>query len=410
MTDVVFPYQTVRDVDVAGKTVLMRVDYNVPLTPEGAIADDFRVTASLPTIQYLIEHGAKVVLIAHLGRPKGQRNDKYSLQPVATDLSEKLHRPVTFINDCIGDTVHAAVNQLQVGDVTLLENLRFYNGEEENDQNFAKQLAKSSGADLFVQDGFGVVHRPHASTVAIATILPSVAGLLLEREYLAIKNATDAPNRPLTAVIGGAKISDKMPLVRKFMEIADNVVIGGALANNILKHQGYDIGNSLVEDGAESLVADIMAEAEQKYGSSLSEKFITPRDVAVSMDGSLAGAARVEKALDAVRAPEVIFDSGERTIDAVDRVVEASGTVIWNGTLGMAEYPAFSRGSARLALTLAKNPQIISVIGGGDTADFVRNWDTLHGGSFTHVSTGGGASLELMAGDILPGIDALMRK
>lgn len=409
MASVEFPYKTVRDVDVQDKRVLMRADYNVPLNEDGTIADDFRIVASLPTINYLTERGAKVMLIAHLGRPKGQVNEEYSLAPVAQRLSELLNKPVTFVSDCIGEAVSNAADNMQSGQVILLENLRFHPEEEKNDAAFAEQLAKSSRAELFVQDGFGVVHRPHASTAAITEILPSVAGLLLEREYVEIKSATDTPNRPLTAVIGGAKISDKMPLVRKFMQIADNVIIGGALANNFLKFRGYDVGDSLVEDNVTDLVKSIEDEAKDRYGEQLSERFILPIDVAVSETGSLHD-PRVERQLDDVHAPAVIYDVGEKTIRQIERVAESSGTVIWNGTLGMAEYPEFSRGSARLALTLAKNPQITSVIGGGDTADFVRGWDALKGGSFTHVSTGGGASLELMAGDTLPGIAALMSK
>lgn len=407
MAGVEFPYKTIKDIDVANKRILMRADYNVPLKEDGSIADDFRIVASLPTINYLVDRGAMVVLMAHLGRPKGQVNKKYSLAPVAERLSELLKRPVAFVPDCVGELVAKVAEVMQPGQVILLENLRFHPEEEKNDPAFAEQLAKSSHAELFVQDGFGVVHRPHASTEAITKFLPSVAGLLLEKEYVEIKSATDAPNRPLTAVIGGAKISDKMPLVRKFMQIADNVVIGGALANNFLKLDGYDVGNSLVEDGVADLVQSIEDEAKTKYGDKVAEHFILPVDVAVAETGSLHD-PRVERQLDDVHAPAVIYDAGEQTIQLVEKVAEASGTVIWNGTLGMAEYPEFSRGSARLALTLAKNPQITSVIGGGDTADFVRGWDALKGGSFTHVSTGGGASLELMAGDTLPGIAALM--
>lgn len=409
MAGVKFPYKTIKDVDVVNKRILMRADYNVPLNEDGTIADDFRIVASLPTINYLTERGARVVLMAHLGRPKGQVNEKYSLAPVAQRLGELLKQPVTFVPDCVGDVVLAATENMQPGQVVLLENLRFHPEEEKNDTTFAEQLAKSSRAELFVQDGFGVVHRPHASTAAITKFLPSVAGLLLEKEYVEIKSATDTPNRPLTTVIGGAKISDKMPLVRKFMEIADNVVIGGALANNFLKFRGYDVGNSLVEDGVTDLVKSIEDEAKAKYGSQLDEHFVLPIDVAVAATGSLHD-PRSERQLDDVHAPAVIYDAGEQTIKRIEQVAEASGTVIWNGTLGMAEYPEFSRGSARLALALAKNPQITSVIGGGDTADFVRGWDALKGGSFTHVSTGGGASLELMAGDTLPGIAALMPK
>ena len=365
MASVEFPYKTVRDVDVHDKRVLMRADYNVPLNEDGTIADDFRIVASLPTINYLTERGAKVVLIAHLGRPKGQVSEKYSLAPVAQRLSELLNKPVAFVSDCIGEAVSNATDNMQSGQVILLENLRFHPEEEKNDAAFAEQLAKSSRAELFVQDGFGVVHRPHASTAAITEILPSVAGLLLEREYVEIKSATDTPNRPLTAVIGGAKISDKMPLVRKFMQIADNVIIGGALANNFLKFRGYDIGDSLVEDNVTDLVKSIEDEAKDRYGEQLNEHFILPIDVAVSETGSLHD-PRVERQLDDVHAPAVIYDVGEKTIRQIERVAESSGTVIWNGTLGMAEYPEFSRGSARLALTLAKNPQITSVIGGGE--------------------------------------------
>lgn len=409
MANITFPYKTIEDVDVDGKRVLMRADYNVPLNDDGTIADDFRITASLPTIKYLTDRDAKVVIVSHLGRPKGEVNLKFSLAPVAARLSQLLGQPVRFVDDCIGEAVTDAVDQMKPGEVVLLQNLRFHPQETQNDRDFAKALAQSSRAELFVQNGFGVVHRPHASTAAITEFLPSVAGLLLEKEYVEIKSATDAPNRPLTAVIGGAKISDKMPLVRKFLEIADNVIIGGALANNFIKYDGHDVGNSLVEDGVTDLVKSIEDEAKAKYGDELEQKFILPKDVAVSEDGSL-DSPRVEKGLNDVHSPMVIYDAGEKTIDAIEKVVENSGTVIWNGTLGMAEKEQFSRGSARLALTLAKNPQITSVIGGGDTADFVRGWDALHGGSFTHVSTGGGASLELMAGDTLPGIAALLPK
>lgn len=409
MANVVFPYKTIKDVDVANKTILMRADYNVPLNDDGAIADDFRIEASLPTIKYLTERGAKLILISHLGRPKGKVNLQFTLQPVAKRLSEKLGREVRFVGDCIGADVLDASDDMKPGDVILLENLRFHPEEEANDRAFAEEMARSSRADLFVQDGFGVVHRAHASTSAITEFLPSVAGLLLEKEYVEIKSATDNPNRPLTAVLGGAKVSDKMPLARKFLQIADNIVIGGAMANNFLKHLGYDVADSKLEDGVDDLVGQIIDEAKAKYGDAYAEKFILPRDVAVSISGSMDG-DRVEKSLEQVNGSMMILDIGEKTMNAIDRLVESSGTVIWNGTLGMAEKVNFSHGSARLALSLAKNPSITSVIGGGDTADFVRNWDTLKGGSFTHVSTGGGASLELMAGDVLPGIAALEQK
>lgn len=404
---VIFPYLTIKDVDVSGKQILMRADYNVPLDDNGHIADDYRITASLPTLNYLLERGAKLVLISHLGRPKSATDTKFSLQPVAVALSNELGRTVRFVDDCIGADVLDATERMQPGDVVLLQNLRFHPEEKANDREFARTLAHDTHAELFVQDGFGVVHRPHASTAAITEFLPSYAGLLLEKEYVEIKSATDNPNRPLTAVIGGAKISDKIPLVKKFIEISDNVIVGGALANNFLRRLGYDVGASLIEDNVDNIVDEILVMAKNKYGNSFGAHFVIPRDVAISADGALS-APREEVALGNVHGVNKIYDVGARTIEVIDHLVKSSGTVIWNGTLGMAEYEQFSHGSARLAMALASNPKIVSVIGGGDTADFVCKWDVLKGGSFTHVSTGGGASLELMAGDTLPGIAALL--
>ena len=403
----VFPYKTVRDIDVQGKQILMRVDYNVPLAEDGSISDDFRIIASLPTINYLLERGAKLVLISHLGRPDGQPNLKFSLEPVAADLSDKLGRSVKFVQDCVGDVATVATKNLASGDVVLLENLRFHPGEEVNDSGFAADLAKSSHAELFVQDGFGVVHRAHASIAAITEFLPSVAGLLLEKEYVEIKKATDNPNRPLTAIMGGAKISDKIPLVRKFVDIADTVIIGGAMANDFLKYLGYNVADSLVEPDMDHVVKDILDEAHNKFQAEFDQRFILPVDVAVSEHGGEDG-ARMELPVDALSGDMKILDIGAKTIDLIDQAVAVSGTAIWNGTLGMAENENFAHGSARLAMVLATHPHVVSVIGGGDTADFVRGWDSLDGGSFTHVSTGGGASLELMAGDTLPGIAALL--
>ena len=405
-----FPYKTIRDVDVRDKQILIREGYDMPFNEDGTIADDFRITASLPTIKYLIERGAKVVLIAHAGRPKGERNEKYTLAQVAKDLSEKLGQNVKFINDCIGDVVSVATKKMSAGEVVLLENLRFYPGEEEDDRNFAHDLAKSSHAELFVQDGFSVVHRAHASTSAITEFLPSVAGLLLEREYVEIKAAVDDPNRPLTTIMGGAKISDKIPLVEKFINISDNIIIGGAMANNFLKFDGYNVADSLVDPDIDDTVGKILDHARAKFGNDFDDKFRLPVDVAISDDGDWHGTRReisLEDLAD-IDPESKIVDIGEKTIENAVAIIENSGTVIWNGTVGYAENPEFAHGSARIAMALATHPQVTSIIGGGDTVDFVRNWDALHGGSFTHVSTGGGAALELMAGDTLPGIAALM--
>jgi 3-phosphoglycerate kinase len=403
----VFDRKTVRDLPLEGAQVLVRADYNVPQDDKGDITDDFRLTASLPTLEYLLQKRCKIVIISHLGRPDGQVKQKYTLEPVAKMLSKLLHRPVKFVSDCVGDVAHMATKKMLPEEVVMFENLRFHPEEEANDRTFAHELAKASRAQFFIQDGFGVVHRAHASTAAITEFLPSAAGLLLEREYLAIKRATDDPERPLVSVLGGAKISDKIELVERFVNISDHVIIGGAMANNFLEFLKYPIGESLYEPHMDTVVKRIITRAKAKYGANFENSFMLPVDVAVSPTGEFA-AQRENLPLDSVEPRAKILDIGDQSIERATEVIAAAGTVIWNGTLGMAEYPEFAHGSARVAMALAKNPHIVSVIGGGDTADFVRHWDVLKGGSFTHVSTGGGASLELMAGETLPGIAALL--
>lgn len=407
MGGLIFPKLTVRDLDLNRQTVLVRVDYNVPIDDSGNVQDDFRIDASLPTLRYLMEHQCRIVIISHMGRPNGRPDTRFSLERIAGILSKKLATNVTFVPDCIGDGVKVAVKHLGYGQIALLENLRFHPEEESDDRNFAKKLAKDSAAQFFVQDGFGVVHRAHASTAAIAEYLPSVAGLLLEREWLAIKNATDNPNRPLVSVLGGAKISDKIELIERFVDISDQLIIGGAMANNFLEYLKFPIGASLHEPGLDDTVKRILRKAQAKFGDKLDKKFIIPVDVAVAEHGAV-DEKRTELRRKDVAKDMKIFDIGAKSIEVATAVIGGAGTVIWNGTVGLAEQPEFAHGSARIAMTLAQNPQITSVIGGGDTADFVRKWDVLHGGSFSHVSTGGGASLELMAGDELPGIAALL--
>ena len=407
-----FPYRTVRDIDVRDRRVLLRAGYNVPLKKDGTIADDFRVEMSLPTIKYLRNRGAKVVIISHLGRPKGEVDEKLSLSQVAKNLSEKLNQPVKFLENCIGEEVQMTTNKMACGDVVMLENLRFHPEEEKNDRKFAQELAKSSNADLFVQDAFADTHRAHASTSAITEFLPAVAGFLVEREYIELKSAIEDPNRPLTTVIGGAKISDKIPLIEKFIDMSDNIIVGGAIVNNFLKYDGLNVADSKIEIDADDTVKVILEKAKGKFGDDYSDKFHTPKDVAISEDGD-AWSSRVNMELENLSnlsSKSKIFDIGEKTIEEIVKVIESSGTVIWNGTLGFAENPEFAHGSARVAMALATHPKIMSIIGGGDTADFVRNWDVLKGGSFTHVSTGGGASLELLAGSTLPGVAVLMAR
>jgi phosphoglycerate kinase len=398
--------RTVRDVPVKNKTVLVRADYNVPLNSHGAISDDLRITASLPTIQYLLDHNAKVVIISHLGRPEG-RDKKFTLKPVAKRLSDLLDTNVVFVEDCIGDTVVQAVKKAPDGSVILLENLRYYKEEEANDATFAEKIAKSTGARYFVQDGFGVVHRAHASTEAITHCIPSVSGLLLEREYVTITEAMSSPKRPLVAVMGGAKVSDKITVIEKFVGIADKVIIGGAMANTFLKYKGHHMGASKIEDGQEKVLDRIYLAAHKKLTTSIDDFIILPSDVAVATEIS-DKAVRKNIKLGNLDKKDIAMDIGDESIDRLAEEVSKAGTVIWNGTLGLAEYPEFAHGSARLALSLATQPQTTSIIGGGDTADFVLKWDGKGGVSFTHVSTGGGASLELMAGKKLPGIQSLL--
>ena len=402
-----FYKKSMRDVPLDGKTVLVRADYNVPLD-NGEIKDDFRIKSSIPTIKALLKRGCRVVIVSHLGRPEGVRVPELSLEVVANRLGELLDRQVAFVSDCIGDMVAMTVRHLPQNSVVLLENVRFYPGDEQNDMDFAKQLAKSSGAQYFVQDGFGVAHRAQASTSAIAQVLPAVAGLLLEKEYMTITSAMNEPKRPLVAVMGGAKISDKIKLVERFIGVADKVIIGGAMANNFLKHKGYPVGKSLVEEGVDGIIDSIYEAVKKKVGDNQVDDFLKiPRDVAVAKEIS-EESDRVEKKPEAVSAEDIILDVGSDTMNDTDGVIKDAGTVVWNGTLGYSEINQFAHGSARLALALASNPKIKSIIGGGDTADFVLHWDSANGDSFGLVSTGGGASLELMSGKKLPGIEALM--
>lgn len=400
-----FHKQTIRDVPLENKVVLMRVDYNVPLTEDGAIDDDFRIQANLPTVNYLLGQHCKVVIIAHLGRPEG-RDEKYTLRVVAERLQDFIDVPVTFVDDCIGDKVTVAVKKAPAKSVVVLENLRFYEQEEANDEEFAHKLAKCSGAKYFVQDGFGVVHRAHASTEAITHFLPAVSGLLLEKEFLAIERVIKRPEHPVVTIMGGAKVSDKIPIITAFEKVADTILIGGAMANTILANAGQNMGLSKIELDQGAEIAKIYDIARRKVGDAkVNDYLVLPEDLAVasSPDGE-----RTIVGTSEVAADKMALDIGDKTIDTFVKTITQAKTVIWNGTLGLAEKQAFAHGSARIALALATHPGILSLIGGGDTADFVRHWDSKQGGSFTHVSTGGGASLDLLAGKKLPGIEALL--
>jgi phosphoglycerate kinase len=402
-----FSKLTIRDVPLDNQTVLVRVDYNVPLTCDGKIKDDFRIRSSLPTLNYLINRGCKLVLISHLGRPDGKVNPAFSLEPVALRLSQLINTQVRFVDQTIGDKVYQAVKKAPKNSITLLENLRFSPKEEADDEGFAKQLIQSSGAKYFVQDGFGVVHRAHASTDAITMFSPSVAGLLLEREYKTLTAAMENPKRPLIAVIGGAKVSDKVAIIERFIDVADKIIIGGALANNFLAYNGKSVGASSVEPSQVEVIQRIYNAVRAKKGDNVDDFLILPTDLAVAMTRD-ESADRKIVSVDEVADNELALDIGDDSIERMANEVKSAGTVIWNGTLGLAELPNFAHGSARLALALATQPETTSIIGGGDTADFVLNWSGNKGKGFSLVSTGGGASLELLAGNQLPGVESLL--
>lgn len=399
--------ETIRDVDLRGRTVLVRVDYNVPLTSDGQISDDLRIRASLPTLRYLIEQNCKIIVISHLGRPDG-RQKKYSLAPVAAHLADVLGRPVRFVDDCVGDKVRQMVRYARRGSVTVLENLRFYAEEEADDLTFARSIVKATGAEYFVQDGFGVVHRAHASTHAITLCIPGVAGLLLEKEFMTITQVMQRPHHPLVAIFGGAKVSDKIGLIHRLMTKADTVLIGGAMANTFLRYRGYAIGASKAETDQDDVLDEIYRNAVEKVGAAQVDEFLRlPSDVAIAREPR-ANSVRREVMVGEVEADMKMLDIGTQTIEQFAEVIANAKTVIWNGPLGYAESKTFAIGSARTAMAIAQNEKVTSIVGGGDTADFVLKWDGHDGASFTHVSTGGGASMELMAGKKLPGVESLL--
>jgi len=427
-----FTKKTIDDIDVQNKRVLLRADYNVPVGEGGVITDDFRIKQSIPTLQALLAKNVALVVCSHLGRPDGKPNPQFSLEPVSKRLSELLGKPVAFAKDCIGTDAEAAVKNVQPGQVLLLENLRFHPEEEQNDDAFAAKLAKYG--DIFVQDGFGVVHRAHASTDAITHHLPSVAGLLLAKEVDTITRVMDAPERPLMAIIGGAKISDKIDVLERFIDIADFIAVGGAMANTFLAAEGIDIAKSKFEQNDVPIAKDIMAKARAKAKQ---ERFIfyIPQDgvVASSLDKTASTRivdwdvhmiAEVESYPKAPRdesrkvaANELILDIGPFSGAFIAGGVQLANTVVWNGTMGVTEIAGlqgpvgpFAHGTELVidAMLGDYGHRPFSLVGGGDTVGYIEQRKLT--GAFNHVSTGGGASLELMAGRKLPGVEALQDK
>ena len=390
--------KTIRDIDVEGKRVFVRVDFNVPLDKEtGAILDDTRIQATLPTINSLQRWGAKVILGSHLGRPKG-RDPKLSLWPVAQRLEELLGHEVKVTGCCAGPVVQEMALALEPGEVLLLENLRFHEEEEANDVDYAKALA--SLAEVYVNDAFGTAHRAHASTAGMAKYLPAVAGLLMEKEIDFLGKAAISPEHPYAAIIGGAKISSKMAVLEHLLDKVDKLLIGGGMANTFLKAEGFSIGESLVEDDYVSQAREVMRKAEAK-----GVKLLLPTDVIVA-ERFAADSPSKRVSVNAVLDGWRIMDMGETTIDVYAKALEGCKTVVWNGPMGVAEMAPFSHGSQRLAAVIANLPGATTIIGGGETAAVVEQAGMQD--KFSHVSTGGGASLEFLEGKELPGVAVLL--
>lgn len=390
-----FNKKTIRDIDVKGKKVLVRVDFNVPLKETG-VGDDTRIRAALPTIQYLLDNGAAVILCSHLGRPKGGPDPKYSMKPVAAHLATLLKKPVAFASDCIGPEAEAAAKNLKTGEVLLLENTRFHPEEEKNDMGMAKQLA--SLADLFVNDAFGTAHRAHASTEGVTHFLPGVAGFLLEKEIKYLGQAVADPKRPFVTIMGGAKISDKIGVIKNLLQKADTILIGGGMANTFFKAQGYPVADSLVEDEALETAKELL-----KVGGS---KLRLPIDVVL---GDKFDAEANTKTMPVGPIPDGwrILDIGPETVKAYGKVIEAAGTVVWNGPMGVFEFPKFAVGTFAIAKEVAAS-KAVSIIGGGDSVAAIQ--ESGLSDKITHISTGGGASLEMLEGLELPGVAALQDK
>ncbi len=392
--------KTVEDVRVEGRRVLLRVDYNVPLNEQNEVADDKRITASFPTVKYLLEHRAKLILCSHLGRPDGERKLEFSLAPVARRLAELLPDVnIRFAPDCVGPEAEKLAAELQEGEILLLENLRFHKEEEKNDPAFAKALA--SLAEIYVSDAFGTVHRAHASTAGVAGYLPAVAGFLIGKELSVMGEALENPARPFVAILGGAKVSDKIGVITNLLEKCDTLLIGGGMAFTFFKAMGYEIGSSLLDKESVGLASELMERAKEK-----GVKLLLPADT-VAADKFAADAAHQTVPSEAIPAGWMGLDIGERAAkEYADEIVNAK-TVIWNGPMGVFEFPEFAKGTAAVAKACAECAGT-TIVGGGDSASAVKKLGFAK--QITHISTGGGASLEFLEGKALPGVAALNDK
>ena len=391
--------KSVEDIDVSGKKVIVRCDFNVPQDETGRITDDKRIVAALPTIKYLLEHNAAVILCSHLGRPKGEFKMKYSLAPVAERLTELLGQEVKLAKDVIGEDAKKLASELKCGEAMLLENVRFHKEEEKNDPAFAKELA--SMAEIYVNDAFGTAHRAHASTAGIADYLPAVCGFLINKEISIMGKALANPVRPFVAILGGAKVSDKIGVINNLIEKCDTIIIGGGMSYTFMKAMGKEIGTSLCEDDKLDLAKDLMAKAEAK-----GVKLLLPIDT-VCADHFAADATPVVYEAGALPADMMGLDIGPKSIELFSEAVKDAGTVVWNGPMGVFEFDAFAVGTKAMAKAIAESGAV-SIIGGGDSAAAVEKLGFAD--KMSHISTGGGASLEFLEGLVLPGIACLEDK
>ena len=392
--------KTVKDVNVRSKRVLVRVDYNVPLDANGNVSDDKRITASLPTINYLLEQGARIILCSHLGRPKGEVKKEFSLAPVAKRLKELLPNVnIYFTSDCIGEEAQQKAAALKDGEILLLENLRFHKEEEKNDPEFAKKLA--SLAEIYVSDAFGTVHRAHASTAGVAAYLPAVAGFLIGKELSIMGGALENPERPFVAILGGAKVADKIGVITNLLNKCDTLLIGGGMAYTFFKAMGYEIGDSLLDAESIDLAKQLMETAKEK-----GVKLLLPVDTVVAK-AFAADAEHMTVASNAIPAGWQGLDIGEKTRELFAAEIKNAKTVIWNGPMGVFEFPEFAKGTEAVAKACAECGGT-TIIGGGDSASAVKKLG--YADKMTHISTGGGASLEFLEGKVLPGVAALNDK
>jgi|YNPMSStandDraft_1061717.scaffolds.fasta_scaffold00752_3 phosphoglycerate kinase len=394
--------KTIRDIPVGelkGKKVLVRVDFNVPLDEERRITDDTRIVESLPTIRFLLERGARVILVSHLGRPKGKPKDEFRMDPVAKRLEELLGRKVYKANDCIGEEVEKLANALKEGEVLLLENVRFYAEEEANDENFARSLARL--ADIYVNDAFGTAHRAHASTAGVARFLPAYAGFLMEKELEALGERLNNPVRPFLAILGGAKVSSKIGVIKKLLEKVDALLIGGGMSYTFIKAMGYEVGTSLLEEGMIEEARSILAMAKEK-----GVRLVLPEDFVVAPEGKEGVETKVV-AWNEIPPDMGGFDIGPKTVETFAREIAQAKTIFWNGPLGLFEVDLFARGTIEIAKKVAESGAVV-VVGGGDTIAAIKKAGVEK--KITHISTGGGASLEFVEGRVLPGVEVLLSR